>query len=77
MKKDISELKKLIAALSDSDFGEPIFSPEPEMMPETTPPVGKHPRMGFTGERLKKILHNVNKGDNKYAYSEMMRLSDI
>lgn len=77
MKKDISELKKLIAAFSDSDFGEPIFSPEPEMMPETAPPVGKHPRMGFTGERLKKILHNVDKGDNKYAYSELMRLSDI
>ena len=43
MKKDINELKNLIASFSDDMFGEPIYSPEPEKMPEFTPPAGKHP----------------------------------
>ena len=77
MKKDINELKNLIASFSDDMFGEPIYSPEPEKMPEFTPPAGKHPRMGFTKERLPLILNNINEGDNKYAHSEIMRLSDI
>ena len=77
MKSDIIELKELIAEFPDSDFGEPIYSPAPEKMPETTPPKGKHPRMGFTKERLPQILKNVENSDNKYAFSEVMRLSEI
>lgn len=73
---NINELKNLISNFEDSDFGEPVFSPAPEKMPEITPPNGVHPRMGFTKERLPKILENIEKGDNKYAYAEIMRLSD-
>ena len=77
MKKSIIELKKLIDTFSDADFGEPIDSPTPPKIPSETPPVGKHPRMGFTAERLPKILENVENSDNKYAYAEVMRLSDV
>ncbi len=77
MKLDIQELKKLIREFHDSDFGEPIYSPEPDKMPEVFPPKGKHPRMGFTKERLPEILNNAESGDNKYAFAEVMRLSDI
>jgi len=77
MKKTTEELKILIDKFPDFDFGEPIYSPEPEKMPDITPPKGKHPRMGFTAERLSEILKNVQTGENRYAYSEVMRLSEI
>ncbi|MBQ9761148.1 MAG: hypothetical protein IJW16_07350, partial [Clostridia bacterium] len=77
MKQDIKTLKALISAFDDADFGEPIHSPAPEQMPQKTPPRGKHPRMGFTAERLSSILDGVEEGDNQYAYAEMLRLSDM
>ena len=73
----ILTLKTSINSFNDADFGEPIYSPKPEQMPEIVPPAGKHPRLGFTAERLKNICKNVEKGDNKYAYAEVMRLSEI
>lgn len=77
MRKSVEELKKLISEFEDENFGEPIYSPSPEQMPKEAPPVGKHPRLGFTRERLSEILRDVNKGDNAYAYAETMRLSDM
>ena len=77
MKKSIEELKKLIDSFHDEDFGEPLDPSSPSKMPTKTPPKGKHPRMGFTAERLPNILKDVEKGDNKYAYAEVMRLSEI
>ena len=77
MKYGVAELKKLISEFCDKDFGEPIYSPEPENMPKEFPPVGKHPRLGFTEKRLAKMLHEVELGDNKYAYAEVIRLSDM
>ena len=77
MKKTIAELKKLIADFDDADFGEPIPSPMPERMPTISLPQGKHPRLGFTAERLPKILKDVEQGDNRYAYAEVMRLSEM
>ncbi len=77
MKMSAEELKKLIDNFPDSDFGEPIHSPEPENMPKEFPPAGKHPRLGFTEKRLAQIFRNVESGDNKYAYAEVMRLSDM
>lgn len=77
MKENILRLKKLINSFNDSDFGEPIYSPEPEQMPEIAPPKGRHPRLGFTAERLGRILKSIDKGDSKYAYAEIMRLSEM
>ena len=77
MKKSIAELKQLIDSFQDVDFGEPIDPSTPTKMPTIMPPRGKHPRMGFTAERLPSILKDVEKGDNKYAYAEVMRLSEI
>jgi hypothetical protein len=71
----IEELKNAINGFADSDFGDPIYSPEPECCPEKLPTACMHPRLGFTKKRLPSILHDVEEGDNKYAYREVMRLS--
>lgn len=77
MKKSIAELKNLIVSFEDEAFGEPMEAPTVEKMPTLLPPAGKHPRIGFTKERLPEILKDVEIGDNKYAYAEVMRLSEI
>ena len=77
MKICLDELKKRIEAFRDEDFGEPLEAPAPKKMPTHIPPVGKHPRIGFTAERLPEILRDVESGDNKYAYAEVMRISEI
>ena len=48
MKICLDELKKRIEAFRDEDFGEPLEAPAPAKMPTHIPPVGKHPRIGFT-----------------------------
>ena len=48
MRKSIAELKILIDSFEDEAFGEPLEAPAPKKMPTHIPPVGKHPRIGFT-----------------------------
>lgn len=77
MRKSIEELKILIDRFEDATFGDPIPSPNPENIPTDTPPKAVHPRLGFTKKRLPEILRGAERGENKYAYAEVMRLSDM
>ena len=66
------QYREKIAAFSD-------FAPLPDLpkqeAPTRTPP-NAHPRVGFTAKRLQELLCDVERGDNRHAYAQMLKLSD-